>query len=142
HARFLAIGEPGWAAYSLFSGLGMIVFFVFASMGFLQRPGFVDVAGIYQRLSATTGLLGLIHRDTYRSGEPRNRIGQAVDASLRRARMPGREAIPSVVEQQSGQTSPASVGPSAVASVGVSWVVQRHVPSTRRTSGAGTPGRH
>src|SRR5262245_61137958 len=56
-ARFFTIGEPGWAVYSLLSGSGMIVFFVLASMGFLQRPGFVDVAGIYQRLSATTGLL-------------------------------------------------------------------------------------
>jgi len=54
--RFFAIGEPGWAVYSFLSGLGMIVFFVLASMGFLQRPGFVDLAGIYQRLSATTGL--------------------------------------------------------------------------------------
>jgi len=55
--RFFAIGEPGWAVYSLVSGLGMIAFFVVASMGFFQRPAFVDVAGIYQRLSATTGLL-------------------------------------------------------------------------------------
>jgi len=55
-ARFFSIGEPGWAVYSLLSGFGMIVFFVLASMGFLQRPGFVDVAGIYQRLSAMAGL--------------------------------------------------------------------------------------
>ncbi|HUC78170.1 MAG TPA: DUF998 domain-containing protein, partial [Vicinamibacterales bacterium] len=55
--RFFTIGEPGWAVYSLVSGLGMIAFFVVASMGFFQRPAFVDVAGIYQRLSATTGLL-------------------------------------------------------------------------------------
>jgi hypothetical protein len=54
--RFFTIGEPGWAVYSVLSGLGMTAFFVLASMGFLQRPGFVDVAGIYQRLSATTGL--------------------------------------------------------------------------------------
>jgi len=53
----LAIGEPGWAVYSLLSGLAMIVFFVLASMGFLQRPGFVDVAGMYQRLSVATVLL-------------------------------------------------------------------------------------
>jgi hypothetical protein len=55
--RFFTISEPGWAVYSLLSGLGMIACFVVASMGFLQRPGFVDVAGIYQRLSATTGIL-------------------------------------------------------------------------------------
>src|SRR5262245_18887011 len=51
--RFFAIGETGWAAYSLLSCFGMIAFFALASMGFLQRPGFVDVAGIYQRLSVT-----------------------------------------------------------------------------------------
>jgi Protein of unknown function (DUF998) len=55
--RFFVIGEPGWAFYSLLSGFGMIAFFVLASMGFLQQPGFVDVAGIYQRLSVATGLL-------------------------------------------------------------------------------------
>jgi hypothetical protein len=54
--RFFTIGELGWAVYSLLSGFGMIAFFVLASMGFLQRPGFVQVAGIFQRLSATTGL--------------------------------------------------------------------------------------
>jgi hypothetical protein len=55
--RFFAIGQHGWAVYSLLSGIGMIALFVLASTGFLQRPGFVDVAGLFERLSATTGLL-------------------------------------------------------------------------------------
>jgi len=54
--RFFAIGQRNWAVYSLLSGLGMMVFFVLAAIGFRQRPGFVDVAGVYQRLSVTTGL--------------------------------------------------------------------------------------
>ena len=54
--RFFTLNKRGWAFYSLASGLGMIVLFVLASLGFLQRPGFVDVAGIYQRLSVTAGL--------------------------------------------------------------------------------------
>src|SRR5262249_12221981 len=55
--RFLTMGELGWAVYSLLSGVGLFVFFFFvlASWGFLRRPGFVAVAGIFRRLWATTG---------------------------------------------------------------------------------------
>lgn len=47
----------GWAAYSLLSGLGMLVAFVAASAGFTQDPRLVGVAGVFQRLSIALGLL-------------------------------------------------------------------------------------
>jgi hypothetical membrane protein len=54
--RFLKLGESGWAVYSTVSGIGMLVFFVLAGAGFNQTKGLVDYAGLYQRLSASTGL--------------------------------------------------------------------------------------
>ena len=53
---FARLGERGWAVYSILSGIAMFVFFVLAGMGFSQTPGFIDFAGIYQRLSLLFGL--------------------------------------------------------------------------------------
>lgn len=53
--HFLSLGERGWAVYSVLSGVGILVFFVLAAVGFSQTPGFVNFAGVYQRLSIITG---------------------------------------------------------------------------------------
>lgn len=54
--RFATLGEHGWAVYSLLAGLGMLVTFVLAGMGFTQNPGLVNFAGVFQRLSIIIGL--------------------------------------------------------------------------------------
>ncbi|MFI5264456.1 MAG: DUF998 domain-containing protein [Candidatus Kapaibacterium sp.] len=53
--RFQVTGEPGWAAYSGFTGIAILVTFVLAGMGFKQFPHIADFAGVYQRLSITLG---------------------------------------------------------------------------------------
>ncbi len=53
--RFAVMGERGWAIYSVLTGIGILMTFVLAGMGFSQTPGFVDFAGVYQRLSITIG---------------------------------------------------------------------------------------
>lgn len=55
--RFATSGELRWALYSLLSGLGMLAFFVLAAVGFDQNPGLVSVAGVFQRLSISLGLI-------------------------------------------------------------------------------------
>jgi len=55
--RFATSGERGWALYSLLSGLGMLAFFVLAAIGFDQISAFVYVAGVFQRLSISLGLI-------------------------------------------------------------------------------------
>jgi hypothetical protein len=55
--RFVTSGERGWALYSLLAGLGMLAFFVLAAVGFDQNPGLVSVAGVFQRLSISLGLI-------------------------------------------------------------------------------------
>jgi len=54
--RFLRARKYGWAVYSAGSGIAMFVFFVLASMGFSQIPGYTDLAGLFQRLSIVSGL--------------------------------------------------------------------------------------
>jgi hypothetical protein len=53
--RFVGTGERGWAVYSLLTGLGMLVFFVLAAVGFEQNAVLVSVAGVVQRLSIAIG---------------------------------------------------------------------------------------
>jgi hypothetical protein len=53
--QFLGTGERGWAVYSLLAGLGMLVTFVLAGVGFEQNPALVNVAGVIQRLSIAIG---------------------------------------------------------------------------------------
>ncbi len=54
--RFATLGERGWAVYSILTGLGMLVTFVLAGMGFTQNPSLVNFAGVFQRLSIIIGL--------------------------------------------------------------------------------------
>ena len=45
--RFKESGDKRWATYSLISGVGMLVAFILAAMGFKQIAGFVNVAGVF-----------------------------------------------------------------------------------------------
>ena len=53
--RFVTTGEHGWATYSAFTGFAMIATFIIASMGFKQLSGFVDFAGVSQRVCIAIG---------------------------------------------------------------------------------------
>jgi hypothetical protein len=53
--RFAIHGDRGWAIYSLLAGVGMLLTFLLAGMGFNQVSGFVTIAGVYQRLSIILG---------------------------------------------------------------------------------------
>ena len=55
--RAARAGERAWAAYSLLTGLAMLVTFVLAGVGFSQQPRLVRNAGVVQRLSIGTGLV-------------------------------------------------------------------------------------
>jgi len=57
---FFKLGLPGWAAYSILSGLLMFITFVLAGMGFSQTPGFADFAGVFQRLSIGIGWIWIM----------------------------------------------------------------------------------
>jgi hypothetical protein len=54
---FRVKGEPGWATYSVLTGFGIIIMFIITSAGFQQLPGFVNFAGLFQRLCVFTGLM-------------------------------------------------------------------------------------
>ncbi|GAA2384847.1 hypothetical protein Cme02nite_65760 [Catellatospora methionotrophica] len=52
----LAAGSgPGWATYSVLSGLAFLGFFLASGVGFQQDPSLVDTAGLWQRLSLLAG---------------------------------------------------------------------------------------
>jgi len=53
--RFATLEKREWALYSALTGVGILVTFVLAAIGFSQNPGFVDFAGVYQRLSIIIG---------------------------------------------------------------------------------------
>lgn len=53
--RFLISGESGWAAYSAFTGIAMLITFVLSGIGFKQKAHLEDFAGVFQRLSITLG---------------------------------------------------------------------------------------
>ena len=53
--RFLTLGEPGWAAYSAFTGIAMFGTFILSGLAFKQKVQLSDFAGLYQRLSITLG---------------------------------------------------------------------------------------
>jgi hypothetical membrane protein len=55
--RFFKSGRSAWAVYSLLSGLGMLVAFALAGVGFKQMAGLVGVAGVFQRLSIAIGFV-------------------------------------------------------------------------------------
>ena len=53
--RFAGWGERGWALYSALTGAGFIAAFVITSLGFGQVAGFVDRAGLLQRITIVIG---------------------------------------------------------------------------------------
>ena len=52
---FIAKDKKVWANYSAFTGYSMIVAFIITSMGFKQLSGFVNYAGLFQRICITIG---------------------------------------------------------------------------------------
>jgi len=52
---FVRLGKYGWATYSCLTGVIMLAMFILAAMGFGGRPGLVNHAGVFQRLSITVG---------------------------------------------------------------------------------------
>jgi len=53
--RFAAERRRGWAIYSFVTGVVFLALFIGASMGFGQTPGWVDYAGLLQRLTVSAG---------------------------------------------------------------------------------------
>jgi hypothetical membrane protein len=53
---FAAMKEYGWMTYSILTGLGMPIAFVLAGVGFSQHQPFLELAGVYQRLSIVIAL--------------------------------------------------------------------------------------
>ena len=53
--RFAARGERGWANYSAASGVAFVAALVLANVGFGQAEGFVDLAGLFQRVMVVVG---------------------------------------------------------------------------------------
>ena len=53
--RFAGWGESGWAIYSVVTGLAFVVAFVISGAGFGQAEGFVDLAGLFQRVAIAVG---------------------------------------------------------------------------------------
>ncbi|HCT78213.1 MAG TPA: DUF998 domain-containing protein [Micromonosporaceae bacterium] len=73
--RFFAQRRFGWASYSIASGVAFLGLFFLAGLGFSQTVGFVDYAGLLQRLCVTVGwawlsLLGLDALASSRGGKP------------------------------------------------------------------------
>lgn len=54
--RFWQAGRRGAGWHALVSGVLMLAFFVMAALGFKQLPGWVELAGLFQRLSLVSGL--------------------------------------------------------------------------------------
>ena len=52
---FIAKGRKVWANYSGFTGYAMIAAFIITSMGFKQLSGFVNYAGLFQRICIAIG---------------------------------------------------------------------------------------
>jgi len=53
--RFKANGNRGWSIYSLISAIAFIITFLLAGIGFKQITGFIEFAGIFQRLCIIIG---------------------------------------------------------------------------------------
>jgi hypothetical protein len=53
--QFNMKGEKRWARYSAFTGFAVIIAFILAAIGFKQVVGFVNVAGVFQRLTLIIG---------------------------------------------------------------------------------------
>lgn len=52
---FITQDKKGWANYSTYTGYAMIVTFIITSMGFKQLSGFVNYAGLFQRVCISIG---------------------------------------------------------------------------------------
>jgi len=72
HNRFKDSGDIKWATYSLISGIGMLGAFILAAIGFKQIAGFVEVAGLFQRLCLIIGFgwLSMLALHFIKTGEP------------------------------------------------------------------------
>ena len=53
--HFLRLGRPGWAWYSIGTGIGVIVFFTFNFAGLQQVASLATVAGLLQRIAIVVG---------------------------------------------------------------------------------------
>jgi len=71
---FIAKGRKEWADYSVFTGYAMIATFIITSIGFKQLSGFVNYAGLFQRLCISTGWTWMsllsVHFFTNHPGSP------------------------------------------------------------------------
>jgi hypothetical protein len=54
---FIAVGKRRLANYSTFTGFAIIITFIIASLGFKQLTGFVNYAGLFQRVCISFGLI-------------------------------------------------------------------------------------
>jgi hypothetical protein len=54
--RFDKQGERHWALYSRVTAISFIIVYLIGMAGFLQAPGLVNAAGLYQRISVSIGL--------------------------------------------------------------------------------------
>lgn len=54
--RFDEQGERHWAVYSKVTAISFIIVYLIAMAGFLQTPGLVNSAGLYQRISVLIGM--------------------------------------------------------------------------------------
>jgi hypothetical membrane protein len=66
---FMKHKQRAFGIYSILSAVMMIVFLTFSSIGFAQMPGWVDVAGLFERLSLMSGLLWLTALALYLKGK-------------------------------------------------------------------------
>jgi hypothetical protein len=57
--RFARSGQPGWAAYSASTGIGMLAAFALSAAGFNQSRRLVETAGLWQRVCIATGFAWL-----------------------------------------------------------------------------------
>lgn len=53
--HFITKDKKEWANYSTFTGYAMIAAFIITSMGFKQLSGFVNYAGLFQRICIAIG---------------------------------------------------------------------------------------
>ena len=53
--RFARRSERGWAIYSRVSAVAFMLAFVLTSVGFSQAEGFVNIAGLLQRVTLMIG---------------------------------------------------------------------------------------
>ena len=57
--RFARVGDRKWSAYSTSTAIAMIVVFVLTAIGFKQTAGFIEVAGLLQRITIIIGFTWL-----------------------------------------------------------------------------------